>query len=256
MAHMQNRFVWYDLMAHDVDGAKHFYGKVMGWTFTDGDNPQLPYTIINAGTVGVGGIMAFRDSDSTSIPPFWSGYIHVADVDGSIKAIEQRGGQLFRGPVDVPGMVRFAIMLDPQGAMFNILTPLSDESRTGVADNSPGHVGWHELHADQPDSAWDFYAGLFHWTKGAALDMRAMGTYQIFRIDGIDKGAVMKRQPMLPQPSWLFYFNVDGIDAAITRINKAGGKVTMGPHQVPGGRWIAMALDPQGGAFQLLSTTR
>lgn len=67
---------------------------------------------------------------------------------------------------------------------------------------------------------------------------------------------MMKRQPMLPAPMWLYYFMVDGIDAAIARITGQGGKVVMGPHQVPGGQWIVSAMDPQGGNFQLLSATK
>jgi predicted enzyme related to lactoylglutathione lyase len=67
---------------------------------------------------------------------------------------------------------------------------------------------------------------------------------------------MMKRQEMLPMPVWLYYFNVDGIDAAVTRITEAGGKIAMGPHQVPGGQWIVSAFDPQGGSFQLLSATK
>jgi hypothetical protein len=49
---------------------------------------------------------------------------------------------------------------------------------------------------------------------------------------------------------------VDGIDAAVERINANGGKVLMGPHQVPGGSWIVQALDPQGAHFALVSPRR
>lgn len=256
MNHIQNPFVWYDLMIADVAAAETFYGKVVGWTFADSGAPGAPYAIINAGKIGVGGMMAFRAEDDKAIPPFWSGYIYVADVDAKIKEIEKRGGKLFKGPIDVPGMVRFAIMLDPHGAMFNIMTPLSDAAQEKVPPDTIGHIGWKELHADDLNEAWDFYSGLFGWSKGTSMDMGAMGIYQLFQIDGKDVGGMMKRQDMMPAPMWLYYFNVDGIDAAAARITKAGGKIAMGPHQVPGGQWIVMAVDPQGGGFQLLSATK
>jgi uncharacterized protein len=256
MTNTQSPFVWYDLMAHDVASARKFYGSVVGWNFTDSGAPNEPYAIINAGKIGIGGMMSFRADDSKSIPPFWSGYIYVPDVDAKIKDIEARGGKLYRGPIDVPGMVRFAIVLDPHGAMFNILTPLTDGPQEKVSPGTPGHVGWNELHAGELGSAWDFYSGLFGWTKGTSMDMGTMGIYQIFQIDGKDVGGMMKRQEMLPTPMWLYYFNVDGIDAAVTRITKSGGKIAMGPHQVPGGQWIVSAFDPQGGSFQLLSATK
>lgn len=256
MTQMQNPFVWHDLMVPDVAAAQKFYGTVVGWNFADSGAPDMPYTIINADKIGVGGMMAFRPEDDKSIPPFWSGYIYVPDVDAKIKDIEKRGGKLYRGPIDVPGMVRFAIMLDPHGAMFNIMTPLTDSPQEKVPPGTVGHVGWNELHAGDLNEAWDFYAGLFGWTKGTVMPMGDMGDYQLFQIDGKDVGGMMKRQPMLPSNMWLYYFNVDGIDAAAARITKAGGKIAMGPMQVPGGQWIVSAFDPQGGSFQLVSATK
>jgi hypothetical protein len=55
---------------------------------------------------------------------------------------------------------------------------------------------------------------------------------------------------------WVYYFNVDGIDAAAERIAQAGGKVMMGPHQVPTGQWIVQGSDPQGAKFALLAPKR
>ena len=45
----------------------------------------------------------------------------------------------------------------------------------------------------------------------------------------------------------------DGSDlAAIARAKAGGGQIINGPMQVPGGMWIAQALDPQGAMFALL----
>lgn len=62
---------------------------------------------------------------------------------------------------------------------------------------------------------------------------------------------MMNKMEVFPQPFWLYYFNVDDIDAAAARVTAAGGQVLMGPHEVPGGSWILQALDPQGGMFAL-----
>ena len=42
-------------------------------------------------------------------------------------------------------------------------------------------------------SAFEFYSGLFGWTKGEAMDMGPMGTYQIVERDGQMFGAMMNR---------------------------------------------------------------
>jgi len=49
---------------------------------------------------------------------------------------------------------------------------------------------------------------------------------------------------------------VEALDAAIERVNAGGGKVIMGPHQVPGGQWIAQCLDPQGAMFAMVSSVK
>jgi hypothetical protein len=55
-----------------------------------------------------------------------------------------------------------------------------------------------------------------------------------------------------PVPFWLYYFNVEDIDAAVTRIQDKKGQVIMGPHQVPGDLWIVLGNDPKGALFALV----
>ena len=86
--------------------------------------------------------------------------------------------------------------------------------------------------------------------------MGPMGKYRIFGADGVQMGGMMDKPENIPVSAWGFYINVDGIDAAAERIKANGGQVLMGPHEVPGGSWIVQAMDPQGAAFALVSTTR
>jgi predicted enzyme related to lactoylglutathione lyase len=64
---------------------------------------------------------------------------------------------------------------------------------------------------------------------------------------------MMTRDPKnSPVPFWLFYLNVDDIDAAVARVQEKNGQILMGPHQVPGDQWIILGLDPQGAMFALV----
>jgi predicted enzyme related to lactoylglutathione lyase len=249
---MQNPFVWHDLMTPDVEAAKKFYASIVGWTY-ETQSPEYQVTLV--GGLGTGGIMVTPDH-LKAMPPMWGGYIYTPDVDAACKKIVKLGGAIKREPWDIPGMLRMAVVADPHGAFFNIMQPLSQEERKLPKVGVQGTVGWNELHAGDLKTAWNFYSELFGWTKGTAMDMGAMGLYQIFQINGKDAGAMMKRQDSPPFPMWLYYFNVDGIDAAVTRINNGGGKVVMGPHEVPGNQWIVSAIDSQGGSFQLVSSTK
>ena len=50
--------------------------------------------------------------------------------------------------------------------------------------------------------------------------------------------------------------NTFGIDAAMTRVKKAGGQILNGPMEVPGGSWIAQCSDPQGAMFAMVAPRR
>ena len=98
---------------------------------------------------------------------------------------------------------------------------------------------------------------MFGWLKGDAMDMGPMGTYQLFTIGGAAVGAMFNSPAVHADAAarfWLYYFNVGDIDAAAKRVGDGGGKITHGPQQVPGGRWIVQGSDPQGAAFALLGS--
>jgi len=252
MSKMQNPFIWHDLMTKDVEAAKKFYADVVGWTYQS----QMPnYTVTLAGGLGMGGIMD-TPPDMKHMPPVWTGYVYVPDVDAACKEVTKLGGKIYREAWTIPDVGRIAVIGDPTGSGLMIMQPLSTEKREEPKPGSVGTVGWNELHAGNLDVAWDFYSKMFGWTKGQSMDMGEMGIYQVFQIGGQDVGGVMKKMDSMPMPMWAYYFNVDGIDKAVDRINKAGGKIAMGPHEVPGGFWIVNGIDPQGAFFSLLSTTK
>jgi predicted enzyme related to lactoylglutathione lyase len=70
-------------------------------------------------------------------------------------------------------------------------------------------------------------------------------------------GGMMTNPPVSPAPPfWGYYFVVEGLDAAAKRVTDGGGKVVMGPMEVPGGAWIVNCTDPQGAFFSLVAMTR
>ena len=257
MAASPSPFIWYELMTTDTVAAEAFYRGVIGWQTKDAGMPGIAYTLLSAGDVQVGGVMALPpEALAAGARPGWIGYLAVDDADASAVRIRQAGGAIHRAPEDIPGIGRFAVATDPHGAAFIVMKPFSDAPPARPAFGTPGHVGWHELHAGDLDSAWAFYAAQFGWTRDQAIDMGPMGTYQLFATGGPAVGGMMTRTPDMPAPVWLYYFNVDGVDAAVARVTQGGGKVLMGPHQVPGGSWIVQCTDPQGGMFALVGMQR
>ena len=259
MPQKHDSFIWYELLTTDQPKAEKFYSTVVGWEMADAGQPGMRYTILSTGKRGVGGLMALPEKAREAwMKPGWTGYIGVADTDATAKRIAAAGGRILHAPDDIPNVGRFAVAADPGGATFMLLTPQSPEQAPPPIElNSPGYIGWHELYAGTgQEAAFAFYSALFGWATIETLDMDAMGKYRIFGAAGVPFGGMMDKPADAPAAAWAFYVNVDGIDAAIERIKSNGGKVLMGPHEVPGGSWIVQALDPQGASFALVSPKR
>jgi len=256
---MTNGFIWYELMTSDAAAAKAFYSAVVGWEPQDLGGPHEGYSLWNADGRGVGGLMTLpAEACEKGARPGWLGYVYVHDTDAAAAALEAAGGRVLRAPADIPDVGRFAVVADPGGAPFMLLTPSPrDDVPPPAARMTPGHVGWHELHAADGDAAWRFYSDRFGWSEVSAMDMGPMGTYRLWTADGGEAvGGIMTKPPQMPQPAWLFYFVVDGVDAAAERIRTGGGRIVNGPMQVPDGSWIVQGLDPEGAMFALVSEQR
>ena len=249
----QYSFNWHDLMTPDVEGAKHFYGEVVGW----GTSQEMPhYTVLEVGGMGVGGIMEMPENLKGS-PPFWSGYIAVKNVDKACVALKKAGGIVHREPWDIPDMLRMAVVSDPAGGVFNMYTPVPRGAMKHPSAGATGTVGWNELMTSDVEGSAKFYAKQFGWSKGEVHDMGPeYGKYHLLNVKKKNHAGMMKRPGSMPRDYWGFYFNVHGIDSAVERIKARGGKVTNGPMQVPTGSWVVNAQDPQGAHFSLMSKTK
>ncbi|MDO5613775.1 MAG: VOC family protein [Paracoccus sp. (in: a-proteobacteria)] len=248
---------WYELNTSNPSEAGRFYAAVLGWQTIAADMPGLDYTLAKADDVMIAGLTA----NPGDLPPHWLICFAVDDCAATCAAMQRDGANILSGPDEVPGTGHYAVIADPQGARFGILQPdmsqmtadeIAKAEASGSFDQSKtGHANWNELMTTDPEAGCAFYARHFGWTKGEAMDMGEMGTYQLVRRDGRDIGAIMGLGDA-PVPNWLPYFGVEGTEAAIERIKSAGGRLHHGPTEVPGGAWIAIAQDPQGAWFAVV----
>lgn len=249
---MQGSFIWYELLTTDMTAAGRFYRSVIGWdvnTEAMGGVYQL-FEVPGAGRA-VGGMMLLTEEmKRDGVPPNWTGYVEVDDVDAMAARFRELGGTVRKGPAEIPGIGRFAVVADPQGAVILIFKPYPMENAPPPVTMSPGFVGWHELYAADGAAALDFYGKVFGWTRHDVMDMGAMGKYYLFAVNGQLTGGMMDKPTEMPMPAWGYYFIVDDIDAACRRVKDGGGTIVEEPMEVPDG-FAAQARDPQGAWFGL-----
>jgi predicted enzyme related to lactoylglutathione lyase len=255
MANPAGSFVWHDLMTSDPDGAMKFYGEVAGWGTQPFEGSPMPYTMWTNNGTPLGGVSGITDEmKKNGVPPSWLASVGVANVDETVKKAEALGGKTVVPAADIPGAGRYAVISDPQGVPIAIFAGTGEMQGTEASPPKNGEFSWHELSTSDSKAAFDFYSKLFGWEKTSEFDMGPMGVYQMYGQRGTPYGGMMTRTPEMPPPNWLCYIHVPDAKASAETIKNAGGKVMMGPMDVPGGDWITIATDPQGAPFAVHST--
>jgi hypothetical protein len=255
MPNKPSHFIWYELMTTDADAAARFYGAVVGWSVGDSGQTDKTYQQWSIGGQTVGGLLRIApDPSEDGMRPMWTGYLNVDDVDASVTGITAAGGAVCMPAFDVPGVGRMAMVADPQGAVFYVMAPIGETPSPSFTPGRPGFGGWNELHTTDWRAALDFYSRQFGWGKSQEMDS-PMGTYLMFNTGGDPVGGMLNESDF-PRPMWLYYFNVDDIGPAKSRVETAGGEVLHGPEQVPTGVWIVLARDPQGAMFALVGPNK
>jgi hypothetical protein len=117
-------FYWNELMTRDVETARAFYERTLGWTFEsmEMDEGGL-YWVAMADGKPVCGLLDIAGPDYAGAPEMWFAYVAVDDVDARVAAAERAGAEIVRPPFDVPEVGRIAILRQPDGAHVGWMTP-------------------------------------------------------------------------------------------------------------------------------------
>ena len=251
-ATVRGRFVWHELMTTDVKAAGAFYSRVAGWKTQTWDKDKS-YTLFTAGGRPIAGLMLLpEEAKAMGTPPNWLAYIGTENVDETAREAVALGAKLLKPATNIPGTGRFAVLQDPQDAVFAVFTPLPPSS----SDSTPVVEGfsWHELATTDWRASFTFYQRLFGWEETSAMDMGPAGTYQMFGLTGRPFGGVFNKPKEMPgPPAWTSYISVPDSKKSAAATTRASGRILNGPMEVPGGDLIAQGMDPQGAAFAVHS---
>lgn len=112
-----NTLCWTELSTKDTAKAGEFYTKLFGWGTKVSDDAGFAYTELLCNDRPIGGMMQIAP-EWGDVPPHWLGYIAVNDCDATAEKATSLGGKVKNPPTDIPNVGRFAVIQDPQGAVF------------------------------------------------------------------------------------------------------------------------------------------
>lgn len=110
-----NTLCWNELQARDLDAAKKFYAPLFDWRLKESPD----YTEMHVGADAAGGMLVSQAPPE--VPSFWMPYFAVEDCEASVARAQSLGGTPIVPPMDVPNVGRFAMVSDPQGAVFAVI---------------------------------------------------------------------------------------------------------------------------------------
>lgn len=117
LVNIPNTLVWNELQTNDTDAARAFYHSVFGWTYEVDSNG---YVACKAGDRVQAGMMKIQ-ADWGEVPPSWTNYFLVADLEASAARVKELGGMLMVPPTPAGEVGKFAVIQDPQGGFFSII---------------------------------------------------------------------------------------------------------------------------------------
>jgi len=241
-------FSWADVGTNDTEKGKSFYMELFGW-----DKEEIPmgggmtYTMFKLDGDNVAALSPMLpDAEEQGIPPAWTNYISVDDVDALVDPINENGGSIVHGPMDVFDSGRMLILQDPNGAHVALWQAKSHIGADVV--NKAGTMMWNELSTRDVETAKDFYAKVLGWE----YEVGEAGYLMIKNNGRMNGGIIEMDESYGDMPSvWTVYFNVDDLKASLKTVEEHGGKKMM-QAEAPGVGPFAVITDPTGAALTIM----
>lgn len=242
---------WADAMFTDLEGAKSFYGDVLGWTFSEAATEYGNYT------------QAYSDGKAVAavVPPMpgqedqsaWCLYFASPDVTATAAKVRDNGGEVLMEPMRVGDFGSMLLARDPSGVIFGVWQAGAHEGFEKVAE--PGAYCWGEVFTREPEKSDAFFPAVFPY-QAQQMEDDAID----FRLFNVGDETVLGRMRMTEDfppevPPYInVYFAVADCDAAVAKATARGGVLRFGPMDSPFGRFAALT-DPQGAAFSVVDTS-
>jgi hypothetical protein len=245
---LTGKFIWYDLFTSDLKAVQPFYEGLFGWSFHETSSGESRVLTIMREGVPIANAVSVDETKMKDGESRWLSYMSVADVDQTVLRIEKNHGAVYMPPKNLPDRGRVAVVKDPEGALFAVLTA------TG---------------GDPPDSAYDLndFLGSELWARHLETAIKFYQTLVAYKIEMVDVGndkdyhlLVRDDEPragvvQIPwddvKPNWVPYVAVEDVAAVAARVESLGGSLLIAPNPEIREGNAAIIADPSGAVFAI-----
>ncbi|MFI6861642.1 VOC family protein [Streptomyces sp. NPDC050421] len=242
---------WADATFGDIEGAKRFYGEVLGWTYGDSLPEFGNYTQAYVDGKAVAALMP--PMPGQDVPAAWCLYLASPDAAATAAKVREHGGTVLVEPMQVSEFGTMVLASDPSGAAFGVWQAGTHEGFEARA--VPGAYSWAEIFTREPEKADAFFPAVFGYgVKRVEDDAIDFTLYDLGADPVLGRMKMTEDFPPEVPPHLHVYFTVADCDAAVEKAKSLGAVLRFGPMTMPFGRFAALT-DPQGAAFSLIDGT-
>lgn len=246
---LAGKFIWYDLATTELAKQKAFYSAVFGWTFRSIGNASDDYTLVINGDQNVAGMFAVNPKEGAKAGALWIGLMSTNDPKKAADIVKQGGGAVHTPPTTLAQRGTYALLRDPEGALFGVMKSDSGDPPDRTADI--GDFLWMDLFANQPSKLAEFYQQLagYEITKNEVKD----NVDRLFLTShGKSRAGIVPLPQDANRAGWLPYVRVADVNETLKKVTDAGGYIMVAPDEDLLDGNLAIFSDPQGGVLGIV----
>lgn len=241
------KFIWFELAAVDVQKQKNFYGAVFGWQFQNISQTKEQYTIIKNDDHQIAGLFQIEPRSDARAGALWIGLLSVTDPAKAISIVKNAGGAVHTPATTMAKRGTYALLRDPEGALFGILK--SDSGDPPDRETQTGDFLWLDLYARDIRHAAAFYQQLAGYE---IVDDEQGKKRKFLRAAGRFRAGIVPLPDEANRSGWLPYVKVDDVAATLKRVEAAGGHIMVAPDKSLLNGNLAVFADPLGGIIGIV----
>ncbi len=240
--------IWADLDSPDPEQSRQFYAALFGWDYLISKEygGHANAHLQGKKAAGISPMPPYSAREGRSA---WTVYFASADLAADVQRVQDLGGRVLVGPMQIGDQGQMATCVDSGGATFGLW---QDDQHGGFATyDGPGRLVWAEVNTHDAASATAFYQQLL---KADAQPIPGADYHQLMHggpgFAGVSGHA--QNWEAVDAGGWMVYFYTEDVDTAAQVAERSGGKVLVAPFDMEFGR-MAVLTDPAGAVFSVMN---